>query len=113
MVPSLLAPMTMHAAKGLEFPAVFIAGCEETWIPYSSAKRPSDREEERRLFYVALTRAKHHLFLTKANRRRVNGRIEMRQWSPFVKEIEDSYKRYRQKPWKKSEPPAQQQLSLF
>jgi superfamily I DNA/RNA helicase len=105
--------MTMHAAKGLEFPVVFIAGCEDTWIPYSSAKRPADPQEERRLFYVALTRAKRRLFLTKANRRRVNGLIEARQWSPFVKEIEDSYKRYRQNPWKKAEPPAQQQLSLF
>jgi len=105
--------LTMHTAKGLEFPVVFIAGCEDTWIPYSSAKRPADPEEERRLFYVALTRAKRHLFFTKANRRRINGRLETRQWSPFVKEIEDSYKRYRQKPWKKAEPPAQKQLSLF
>ena len=105
--------MTMHAAKGLEFPVVFISGCEDTWIPYSSLKRPADPQEERRLFYVALTRAKRHLFLTKANRRRINGRVETRQWSPFVKEIEDNYKRYRQKPWKKAETPAQQQLSLF
>jgi len=105
--------ITMHAAKGLEFPVVFISGCEDTWIPYSSLKRPADPQEERRLFYVALTRAKRHLFLTKANRRRINGRVETRQWSPFVKEIEDNYKRYRQKPWKKAETPAQQQLSLF
>jgi len=105
--------MTIHAAKGLEFSVVFIAGCEDTYIPYSSAKRPADPEEERRLFYVALTRAKRHLFLTKAKRRRVNGSIEARQWSPFVKEIEDSFKRYCQTPWKKTETPAQQQLSLF
>jgi superfamily I DNA/RNA helicase len=97
----------------LEFPVVFITGCEDTWIPYSSAKRPTDPEEERRLFYVALTRAKHHLFLTKANRRRVNGRIETRQWSPFVEEIEETYKRCCQRSWKKAEAPAQQQLSLF
>ncbi|BBO76761.1 DNA helicase [Desulfosarcina widdelii] len=105
--------MTMHAAKGLEFPVVFISGCEDTWLPYSSVKRPADPQEERRLFYVALTRAKRHLFLTKAKRRRINGRVETRQWSPFVEEIEDNYKRYRQKPWKKAEAPAQQQLSLF
>lgn len=105
--------MTMHAAKGLEFPVVFIAGCEETWVPYSSGKRPADPEEERRLFYVALTRAKRHLFLTKANRRRINGRIETRQWSPFVEEIEETYKHCCQRSWKKAKGPAQQQLSLF
>ncbi|WP_319522726.1 UvrD-helicase domain-containing protein [uncultured Desulfosarcina sp.] len=104
---------TMHAAKGLEFPVVFIAGCEDTWMPYSSAKRPADPEEERRLFYVALTRAKRHLVLTKANRRRINGKSEARQWSPFIKEIEESYKRYRRKSLKKAETPVQQQLSLF
>jgi DNA helicase-2/ATP-dependent DNA helicase PcrA len=53
-----------------------------------------DLEEERRLFYVAMTRAKRHLFLTKADSRRVNGKIEPRQLSPFVNDIENRYKQF-------------------
>jgi DNA helicase-2/ATP-dependent DNA helicase PcrA len=85
------AVMTMHAAKGLEFPVVFIAGCEEGLIPY---RRPSDRggtdvDEERRLFYVAMTRAKERLYLTRARRRRMFGEAADREMSPFVKHIEE------------------------
>jgi superfamily I DNA/RNA helicase len=108
-----VALMTMHAAKGLEFTVVFIAGCEDQWIPYHSVSRPADPEEERRLFYVAMTRAKTHLFLTRANRRRVNGKMQARQWSPFVKEIENNYKRLSVKRLKKIENSTQEQLSLF
>jgi superfamily I DNA/RNA helicase len=84
------ALMTMHAAKGLEFPVVFIAGCEDGLIPY---RRPSgsggtDVDEERRLFYVAMTRAKERLYLTRARRRRVFGKAADREMSPFVKHIE-------------------------
>ena len=108
-----VALITMHAAKGLEFPVVFIAGCEDEYIPYRSVTRPSDVEEERRLFYVALTRAKKHLFLSKADRRMVHGKIQMRQLSPFVKEFKNSYKRFSGHGGKKKDPPAQKQLSLF
>jgi superfamily I DNA/RNA helicase len=62
--------MTMHAAKGLEFPVVFITGCEENLIPFK--RRNSEQaniEEERRLFYVAMTRAKDRLYLTRAKKR--------------------------------------------
>ena len=89
-----VALITMHAAKGLEFAVVFIAGCEDEYIPYRSVTHPLDIEEERRLFYVALTRAKKHLFLTKANRRPIHGKVQARQLSPFVNDVEKGYKRF-------------------
>jgi DNA helicase-2/ATP-dependent DNA helicase PcrA len=108
-----VALITMHAAKGLEFPVVFIAGCEDGFIPYRSDTRPTDVEEERRLFYVALTRAKRHLFLSKTDHRRVNGQIQPRQASPFLEDIDNRYKRVSFPSGKKTEKPAQEQLSLF
>jgi DNA helicase-2/ATP-dependent DNA helicase PcrA len=105
---------TMHAAKGLEFPVVFIAGCEDESIPFcSTAGTVVDMEEERRLFYVALTRAKRHLFLTKADTRRVNGQKQPRKLSPFVKDIENRYKQFSGQPVTKAKKPSQEQLSLF
>jgi DNA helicase-2/ATP-dependent DNA helicase PcrA len=82
--------MTLHASKGLEFPLVFIAGCEADLLPY----RPDGRlatsvEEERRLFYVGLTRAKEKVFLTRAGKRTVFGRSVLQKPSPFLEEIED------------------------
>ena len=56
--------MTLHGSKGLEFPAVFIYGADQGSIPLESEKHPTDREEERRLFYVGMTRAKEELILT-------------------------------------------------
>ena len=56
--------MTLHGSKGLEFPAVFICGAEKGMIPLESEKHPADREEERRLFYVGMTRAKEELVIT-------------------------------------------------
>jgi superfamily I DNA/RNA helicase len=85
------ALMTMHAAKGLEFPVVFIAGCEDGLIPYkrSSEGGGTDVDEERRLFYVAMTRAKERLYLTWARRRRIFGKAADREMSPFVTHIEE------------------------
>ncbi|WP_372682816.1 ATP-dependent helicase [Desulfosarcina sp.] len=108
-----VALITMHAAKGLEFPVVFIAGCEDGFIPYRSDTRPTDIEEERRLFYVALTRAKRHLFFTKADHRRVNGHKQPRQISPFLKDIDDRFKRVSFSGGKTTKKPAQEQLTLF
>ena len=108
-----VALLTMHAAKGLEFPVVYIAGCEDGFIPYRSDTRPADMEEERRLFYVALTRAKRHLFLTKADHRRVNGHLQDRQISPFLEDIDNRYKRASFPGGKRAEKPNQEQLSLF
>ena len=56
--------MTLHGSKGLEFPVVFIYGADQGSIPLESEKHPCDREEERRLFYVGMTRGKEELLLT-------------------------------------------------
>ena len=81
--------MTLHAAKGLEFPVVFITGCEDGLIPYKRSKKDiPDIEEENRLFFVGMTRAKEMLFLTYANKRRIFGKITTRKLSPFVRDIE-------------------------
>lgn len=108
-----VALITMHAAKGLEFPVVFIAGCEDEWIPYRSSSHPIEMQEERRLFYVALTRAKRRLFLTKADIRQINGQKQSRQLSPFISDIENRYKRFCGLSWKNSDKNAQKQLPLF
>ena len=105
--------MTMHASKGLEFPVVFIAGCEDEYIPYHAPGRPADIYEERRLFYVALTRAMRHLFLSTADTRQIHGQQCHRQLSPFVKDIENRYKQVSQTEIKRKANPVQEQLSLF
>ncbi|MGB5139221.1 MAG: 3'-5' exonuclease, partial [Candidatus Zixiibacteriota bacterium] len=81
--------MTLHAAKGLEFDAVFVAGLEEGLFPLGrSLENPADLEEERRLFYVGMTRAKKHLYISYANTRaRLGGRQSIR--SRFVDELPD------------------------
>ncbi len=83
--------MTLHAAKGLEFSCVFITGCEEGLIPFSlHPGRESDREEERRLLYVGMTRAKHRLFLTHAEKRFLWGREHCLKRSSFLDTIEEA-----------------------
>ena len=80
--------MTMHAAKGLEFPMVVIAGLEEGLFPHSrSAEDVEELEEERRLCYVGMTRARQQLVLTGAARRRVFGEYQSCQPSRFLDEI--------------------------
>jgi DNA helicase-2/ATP-dependent DNA helicase PcrA len=80
--------MTMHAAKGLEFPTVVIAGLEEGLFPHSRAtEEEEDIEEERRLCYVAMTRARARLVLTGAARRRVFGEYQATQPSRFLDEV--------------------------
>jgi DNA helicase-2/ATP-dependent DNA helicase PcrA len=80
--------MTMHAAKGLEFPLVVIAGLEEGLFPHSrSAEDVEELEEERRLCYVGMTRAQSQLVLTSAARRRVFGEYQSTQPSRFLEEI--------------------------
>jgi DNA helicase-2/ATP-dependent DNA helicase PcrA len=80
--------MTMHSAKGLEFPVVFIAGLEEGLFPHSrSAEDDAELEEERRLCYVAITRAQRRLALTSAARRRTFGEYHATEPSRFIDEI--------------------------
>ncbi len=79
--------MTFHAAKGLEFPVVFLTGLEEGIMPHSFEKEHSDIEEERRLFYVALTRAKDALILTSSMTRTMYGRTNNQTRSRFLNEI--------------------------
>ncbi len=77
--------LTLHAAKGLEFPYVFIAGCEEGLIPWEPEKDGyRDPEEERRLFYVGLTRASRQVFLTRARSRTLWGQKRRPGLSPFL-----------------------------
>lgn len=84
--------MTMHSAKGLEFPTVFIVGAEEGIFPGMPAiGEPEEMEEERRLCYVAMTRAKKKLYFTAARQRTIFGRTTAGKTSRFVDEISDAY----------------------
>lgn len=87
-LPQKVALLTLHASKGLEFPLVFIAGCEEgllplrlPWLP------PADLEEERRLLYVGMTRAQQRLILTAAHRRTLAGRTVENRPCPFLDDL--------------------------
>jgi superfamily I DNA/RNA helicase len=104
--------MTLHAAKGLEFKAVFIVGCEEGLLPYSLFHgQPSDREEERRLLYVGMTRAKKFLFLCHADRRFLLGREYRLQRSLFLDRIERKLIQWsRQERKKEDKGPVQRKL---
>jgi DNA helicase-2/ATP-dependent DNA helicase PcrA len=80
--------MTLHNAKGLEFPMVFIAGLEDGLFPMSRAyDQPEEMEEERRLFYVGITRAENKLYLLHARQRRRAGEIMYGRLSPFVEAV--------------------------
>jgi DNA helicase-2/ATP-dependent DNA helicase PcrA len=116
--------MTLHAAKGLEFPVVFIVGCEEGLLPYErpmasseigqSTDEGMDVEEERRLFYVGLTRARNKLVLTHARTRFLFGQRMQNPVSPFVNDIEAAFKEVREMQRRpREEGPEEVQLSLF
>ena len=81
--------MTIHASKGLEFDSVFVTGMEDELFPNSNAKLfPREMEEERRLFYVAVTRAKRHCFLSYAQTRFRFGSLDVSEASPFIDEVD-------------------------
>lgn len=87
--------MTLHAAKGLEFPVVFLIGMEEGVFPLSLASEdPEELEEERRLAYVGITRAEEILFLTNANTRTLFGKTSYNRPSRFLREISDDLLQY-------------------
>ncbi len=84
--------MTIHAAKGLEFPYVFITGLEEGLFPHERLDdSKTDNEEERRLFYVALTRSEKKVFLTYAHTRMIFGKQQVNTPSSFINDIESQY----------------------
>lgn len=85
--------MTLHSAKGLEFPIVFIQGLEYGLLPYIKygAEELNDIEEERRLFYVGMTRAMKKLYISWARSRRIFGGIKARKPSDFIEEIDEKF----------------------
>jgi DNA helicase-2/ATP-dependent DNA helicase PcrA len=90
-----VALMTIHLAKGLEFPYVFVVGLEEDLFPSAmSLNTRTELEEERRLFYVALTRAEHQAYLTYAQSRYRWGKLTDADPSRFIEEIKDDYLEY-------------------
>ncbi len=89
---NILTLMTIHGAKGMEFPVVFISGLEEGLFPHSSAISDQfELEEERRLFYVGMTRAMHRLYISYAKMRTMYGRLEPQIPSRFISELPEEH----------------------
>ncbi|MFA5072942.1 MAG: UvrD-helicase domain-containing protein [Nitrospirota bacterium] len=105
---------TFHMAKGLEFRIVFITGCEEGLVPYTLMKEKSDIEEERRLFYVGMTRAKEELILSYARNRFIYGQRPSLAPTPFLSEIPQEHIQNIVIPdKKKKQKEPEQQMGLF
>ncbi len=85
--------MTIHSAKGLEYDSVFLAGCEEELLPSAMSRSPQEVEEERRLMYVAITRAKRFCMISFAQQRTVQGKTVKTAPSRFLSDIDPSYLR--------------------
>ena len=107
--------LTLHAAKGLEFPVVFIVGCEDGLLPLVWGQlSQADLNEERRLFYVGMTRAKTRLYLCHARQRLWRGRVQTLAPSPFLDNLEEGFldrQRFRPQSARSRKPDAQ--LRLF
>ena len=87
-----ISVLTLHAAKGLEFPVVFIVGCEDGLLPLSwGQSSEADLDEERRLFYVGMTRAMTRLYLCRARQRLWRGHVQALTPSPFLDNLEESF----------------------
>jgi DNA helicase II / ATP-dependent DNA helicase PcrA len=108
--------LTLHAAKGLEFPVVFLAGCEDGLLPLRFGPRTSPEEtaEERRLFFVGMTRARSHLFLSHARRRAWRGTVRDAEPSPFLADLQAALLEAASSPdRRRPQPAAGDQLSLL
>ncbi len=106
--------MTLHSAKGLEYPVVFVSGCEQGLIPFArDGENCENLEEERRLFYVGMTRAMDILCLTYAQKRRIYGVSQKRQRSFFIDDIEKKLARYETSVLRGRENKREIQLELF
>jgi DNA helicase II / ATP-dependent DNA helicase PcrA len=105
--------LTAHGAKGLEFKVVFIVGCENGLIPFIPANNEYDEEEERRLFYVGMTRAKDDLFLLHSRKRLMHGRLLDPAPSPFLGDLPPHLVRTVVVPDRPRKPNQGRQLELF
>ena len=105
--------LTMHASKGLEFQCVFIIGCEDGLIPYSLFDRCGSPDEEERLLYVAMTRARKYLYLSHAQKRMLFGRMYELPRSPFLDRIEKEWIRLSAQQAVKKLKKADNQINLF
>ncbi len=103
--------MTLHSAKGLEFPTVFLIGMEEGLFPhFRTLSSPEEMEEERRLCYVGITRAQRNVFLTRAQSRMIFGEVQVNRPSRFLSEIPEALLENKQK--RSMKPGPAQQLHL-
>jgi DNA helicase II / ATP-dependent DNA helicase PcrA len=108
--------LTLHAAKGLEFPVVFLVGCEDGLLPLRFGPRPSPEEvaEERRLFFVGMTRARSHLFLSHARKRAWRGSVREAEPSPFLADLQAALLDHARSPARRRPQPSPgDQLSLL
>ena len=105
--------MTLHTSKGLEYKCVFIVGLENGILPLYRAQTPEEIEEERRLLYVGMTRAKQRLFLSRALKRHMYGKVEHFDISPFLAKIENDLLTLSKYERELQEKENSQQLSLF
>ena len=107
--------LTLHAAKGLEFPVVFIVGCESGLLPLAWGKAdPAVLDEERRLFYVGVTRAKTKLLLCRARKRLWRGKVRELPPSPYLADIEERLlERHRSQVPEKRQQEDVNQLDMF
>ena len=105
--------MTLHASKGLEFECVFIPGCENGLLPYNLYKTEVDEEEEKRLLYVGMTRARKLLYLTFAKSRTLRGRKFNLPKSPFIESIQEGLIQQMENKVRKKTDEKDNQLSLF
>ncbi|HZA84522.1 MAG TPA: UvrD-helicase domain-containing protein, partial [Actinomycetes bacterium] len=107
--------LTLHAAKGLEFPVVFLVGCEDGLLPlrFGGPLAAAEEAEERRLFFVGMTRARSHLFLTHARRRAWRGSVREAEPSPFLGDLQAALLDQAHSPARRRPQPGGDQLSLL